>query len=103
MDGPYEPGYYPSVTGVRSAGELRAIYGQVHRYGPEQAKKSHLARVILSLRKRPEIKRVWRGPEHPIPHEELSYDEVRGLCMREARVEAQRLTGLDPHARGAST
>ncbi len=102
MDGPYEPGYYPSVTSVRAAGELRALYGQVHRYGPEQAKKTHLARVILSLRKRPEIKRVWRGPERLVPHDGLSERQIRELCMEEAKAEAHRLTELDSHARSNS-
>lgn len=112
MEGPRIPGYYASVTGIRPPGEsLRrgempsrgpvALIGQVHRYGPKQAKRTYVVRVLLNLGL-PDIELVWQGPEVPVPAFTLApeWKEKMDACMAAAEAEADRLTKLDPHARG---
>ncbi len=116
MEGPSEPGYYASVTGVRPAGEkpgrpkpgepLRgpvALYGQVYRCGPRQARKTYVLRVILGLRL-PDVERVWKGPDHrvrPLTPDSLGeHMRISEVCMDAAQAEAARLNRLDPRAIG---
>lgn len=116
-EGPREPGYYASVTGRRPPGErpgyprpgepLRgpvALYGQVHRYGPRQARKTYMLRLLLGMGL-PDIERVWKGPEIPVPSLEGTggvddHMRVTRICMAAAQAEAKRLNAADPRARG---
>ena len=117
MEGPSKPGYYPSVTGVRPPGEkpgypkpgepLRgpiSLYGQVYRYGPRQARKTYVLRVLLGMRL-PDVERVWKSPEYPVPpldsHDAThEHRRITEICMRTAEAEADRLNQLDPRAVG---
>lgn len=116
MEGPREPGYYASVTGVRPPDEqpglpatgepLRgpvALYGQVHRYGPGH-RRFYLLKHFLGLNT--DIERVWKGPERRVlplnggATWATVHMQVSNICMLEAQKEATRLNALDPGARG---
>lgn len=114
MEGPRRPGYYASVTGDRPPGERRglpppgepvvgpvALYGQVQRYGPKQAKLTYGARVLLGLRL-PDIEVAWEGPHRRVPADVMSpeWTRISNQCMREAETEARKLNRLDPQAKG---
>lgn len=118
MEGPRRPGYCASVTGVRHPSEkcpglpgpgepLRgpvALYGQVYRYGPRQARKTYVLRAVLGLRL-PDVERVWKGPERPVPNDTMSteWQATMSKCAAEAETEAERLNRLDPGATGKNT
>ena len=111
MEGPRIPGYYASVTGIRPvkdgpdghSGPV-ALYGQVHRYGRRQARRTYLIRALLGLGL-PDIERVWKGPEIGVPalNEFGGVGEhlrVSGICLRGAEDRASHLNRLDPRAEG---
>ena len=114
MEGPKSPGYYPSVSGVRPPGKPRglpgpgeplqgpaALYGQVYRYGPRQARKTYAIRAVLGMRL-PDVERVWKGPERSVPNDTMcdQWQDVMNQCMAEAIQEAARLNTIDPKAKG---
>ena len=81
-----------------------ALYGQVHRYGPRQARKTYMLRLLLGMGL-PDIERVWKGPEIPVPSLEGTggvddHMRVTRICMAAAQAEAKRLNAADPRARG---
>jgi hypothetical protein len=114
MEGPHPPGYSPSVTGVRAPDKPRglprlgkpirgpvALYGQVYRYGPRQARKTYVLRALLGMRL-PDIECVWRGPERAVPNDTMSdeWQATMNKCAAEATVLADLLNTIDPGATG---
>jgi len=110
MEGPKTPGYYASVTGVRDPDEPPgiisglgpvALYGQVHRYGPRQAKAYYPILAILGLT---DIEIAWKGPERAVPRDVMSeeFKRVMDLCLAEAEQKAEELNRADPGAKGAA-
>lgn len=104
MEGTRKPGYYASVTGRRPPGEPRrrpgpgeplrgpeALYGEVHRYGPRSGG---------GLFQKIEV--AWKSEEHPVPEDVMSarWMQIMDRLMKDAEKEADRLTNLDPEAKG---
>lgn len=109
MEGPLIPGYYPLVQGVRPLGEPPgpptrgpvALYGEVWRYGPRQARWTTGLRLLLGL-KLPDVERVWKGPVRQVPPDVSSEEWQRAMdqCFAETSAESARLSEADPEATG---
>lgn len=109
MEGPRSPGYYGSVTGERPPDERDgergrgpvALYGEVHRYGPRQARKTYALRVLFGMRL-PDVELVWTGPKLPVPEDvgSAEWQRVMRKCQAVAEAQAKRFSLRDPQARG---
>jgi hypothetical protein len=106
VEGPSNPGYYESVTGVRPVPDGPGkgpthLYGQVHRYGRQVQGVRRWVRIMLWLPLQ-DVECVWTGPLIPVPNDpaDPAWQQAMRECERQASAQAKRFQRLDPDARG---